>query len=72
MEKMEKNRDSLNQPRNPLTFCQQPSNAYLVMLEECDGDPRSVSGYYAMKRSGPLMKGGWQPDWEARDARSGG
>ena len=46
-------------------FCQTPSMLYDKKLEECGGDPRIVLGKYAMDRS----QNGWQPTWDARDAR---
>ena len=49
------------------SFCQQPSEKYLRLLEEAGGDPRSVSGFQALQ---DLDKtGGWAPDIESRDAR---
>ncbi len=56
-------------PRSPMKFCQAPSKDYLTKLEECGGDPRSVAGHHAMKKAGPRAERGWQPDYEARDAR---
>ncbi len=50
--------------------CQQPSAQYMQLLEESGGDHRSVAGIYAIKRAGALAEKGWQPDYDARDARS--
>ncbi|MDP3973419.1 MAG: hypothetical protein Q8P92_01165 [Candidatus Daviesbacteria bacterium] len=51
-----------------LQFCQQPSQRYLQMLEECGNDPRSVAGRYALERSLNGQRG-WIPDFDARDIR---
>lgn len=53
--------------QKPIKLCQEPSSAYLKILEDCGNDPRSVAGYRAIRTVGP--KRGWQPDWEARDQR---
>lgn len=52
-----------------LNFCQKPSKEYLKKLEECGGDPRSVEGFRALNKAGTNVGRGWQPTWEARDAR---
>jgi hypothetical protein len=44
--------ESREAPRN---FCQQPSNRYLTLLDECGDDPRSVAGWdalYQLKTTG--------------------
>ncbi|MBI2334387.1 hypothetical protein HYU96_01165 [Candidatus Daviesbacteria bacterium] len=59
----------MEEKKQPMNFCQEPSKSYLKMLEECGDDPRSVAGHHAMKKAGPLAERGWHPDWEARDQR---
>lgn len=54
----------------PITFCQKPSSRYMLMLEECGGDHRVVSGQYAINRAGYRTEKGWQPTYEARDSRA--
>ena len=53
-----------------LKFCQEPSKAYLKMLENCGGDPRSVVGRHAINKAGSIMERGWFPTWDARDLRA--
>ena len=48
-------------------FCIIPSSAYLELLEECGGDPKSVTGTRALVESGPNAEKGWQPTWDARE-----
>lgn len=52
-----------------ITFCQKPSDTYIRMLDECGADPRVVSGQKAINRAGHWAERGWQPTYEARDAR---
>ena len=46
-------------------WCLEPSTDFYKMLEECGGDPRSVYNRFAINR----IQRGWQPTWDARDAR---
>jgi hypothetical protein len=55
-------------PRADTQYCQQASAKYEEQLDEAGGDPRSASGFQALKdqtRTG----GGWAPTLDARDAR---
>jgi hypothetical protein len=52
-----------------ISFCQAPSDAYLKMLEKCDGDPRSVAGQRAINQAGSNAERGWFPTWDARNAK---
>lgn len=53
----------IENPRNFTSFCQQPSDKYVRVLEECGGDPRVVEGQRAINR---MKRHGWQPAWDAR------
>jgi len=53
-----------------IKFCQEPSNQYLKMLENCGGDPRSAVGRHTINRSGSTAERGWFPTWDARDFRT--
>lgn len=50
-------------------FCQAPSQAYLKMLEECGGDPRSVIARKAIGQAGFYAERGWRPSWDSREAK---
>lgn len=52
-----------------LHFCQEPSKVFLRKLEESNGDPKSVIGQRALDETGINAEKGWQPTWDARDAR---
>ena len=52
-----------------LNFCQEPSGTYLKKLDEWGGDPRSTVSSFAIERAGNNAEKGWQPTWDARDAR---
>jgi len=52
-----------------LNFCQEPSETFLTKLEKSNGDPKSAVGQRALDEAGPNAKKGWQPAWDARDAR---
>lgn len=57
-------------PRSAV-YCQEPSEQYLKMLENCNGDPRSVAGTYALNKSVSfLARLGCVPDFEARGFRA--
>ena len=64
--------ESINRPSAPKpgssgrVFCIVPSSAYLELLEDCDGDPRSAVGTRALIEAGPNAERGWQPTWDAR------
>jgi len=49
------------------TFCHQPSEQYLQLLDEAGGDPRVVAGEQALRDLEKI--GGWAPTIDARDAR---
>lgn len=49
--------------RADIKHCQEPSDQYYSLLEECGDDPRSVAGFLA------LLSKGWAPAVDARDAR---
>jgi len=54
-----------------IRYCHEPSNQYLKMLEECQGDPRSVSGVYALNKMGSFRaRIGYVPDFDARGFRT--
>jgi len=49
--------------RGNIIFCQEPSNQYMKLLEECGWDPRVAAGVMAQRGQG------WAPAIDARDAR---
>lgn len=50
-------------------FCQEPSANYMRMYEDC-GDPKAVSGQYALDKMSSLRaRLGWIPDFDARGYR---
>lgn len=55
--------------KESIKFCQEPSKEYLQKLEDCGNDPKSVEGFYALNKAGSNAERGWQPTWDARDAR---
>ncbi len=55
--------------KETINFCQEPSEALLRKLEESNGDPKSAIGQHALDEMGK-NKRGWQPAWDARDARN--
>ena len=55
--------------RDPINFCQQPSQRYMEMLDNCGDDPRSVEGRYALNRAGANAQRGWISAFDSRDIR---
>ena len=53
-----------------MSFCQEPSDRYLDLLDEAGGDPRVAAGLVALQDLETYK--GWVPSLDARDSRKQG
>ena len=54
-------------PNLGVEYCQQPSDQYMALIDDCLGDPKSALGARALQEAGSRAERGWQPTWDARE-----